>query len=383
MKILYLTTVLPSGKTTGGEIASQTFIDALIELGHDVLVLGYQRIGDRKHPKDNEIIVGDRHIETSTSKYYPILWMGVSFLRHLPYSAAKYYSQKYLQKIHQLTHQQAFDIIIIDHAQLSWVIPHINHQQQIILVAHNIEHEVYQKQLLKSQNILKRFIIERESNLIQKIENKLATIAKKVWTINQHDYDYFQKINSDTQQFHLPLKLISTSDKSTKTNYDIAIIGTWTWQANHLGLEWFFQSVYPLIPEHFTIHVAGKGANWLINKYPNVNYHGFVENSQLFMLQAKVIAIPSVSGTGIQIKTLDAIATAKPIVATSLALRGIVDYPSSVQSVETPEEFAAKLCHLLAYNSDTLDDLFTESHQWVEKRQKSFLGAVQSSVEII
>lgn len=79
MKILYLTTVIPSSRRTGGEIASQNFIDALEQSGHDVLVFGYQRLSDVKQLKRNEIIVGKRHIESHKSQFYPLLWMGNSF----------------------------------------------------------------------------------------------------------------------------------------------------------------------------------------------------------------------------------------------------------------------------------------------------------------
>ena len=123
MKILYLTTVLPSGRRTGGEIASQCFINALKQCGHEVLVVGYQRPDDTKLKNDNEVVVEKRYIETQKSKYYPFLWMILSLLKGLPYSAAKYYSQKYLTKIKSILQRNDYDTVIIDHAQLGWLLP--------------------------------------------------------------------------------------------------------------------------------------------------------------------------------------------------------------------------------------------------------------------
>jgi polysaccharide biosynthesis protein PslH len=99
MKILYLTTVLPSKKTTGGEIASQSFIDALQHNGHEILVLGYQRPNSIFKPKNNEIPIAPRHIETEKSRLDPMLWMSLGLLKNLPYSSAKYYSQKYINQL--------------------------------------------------------------------------------------------------------------------------------------------------------------------------------------------------------------------------------------------------------------------------------------------
>ena len=123
MKILYLTTVLPSGKKTGGEIASQCFINALKYCGNEVTVLGYQRFGDTNSLNDKEILVEKRYIETNKSKYHSFLWMALSLWKKLPYSAAKYYSKKYFQTIKNIFEKDNYEIIIIDHAQLGWLLP--------------------------------------------------------------------------------------------------------------------------------------------------------------------------------------------------------------------------------------------------------------------
>jgi hypothetical protein len=102
MKILYLTTVLPSKRTTGGEIASQSFIDALQHNGHEVLVLGYQRQSSIFKPKYNEIPIAKRYIETEKSRLSPMLWMSLGIFKNLPYSSAKYYSQKYINQVKAL-----------------------------------------------------------------------------------------------------------------------------------------------------------------------------------------------------------------------------------------------------------------------------------------
>ncbi|HCD7521890.1 TPA: glycosyltransferase family 4 protein, partial [Klebsiella pneumoniae] len=117
-----------------------------------------------------------------------------------------------------------------------------------------------------------------------------------------------------------------------EAHYDVSLLGTWSWDANMKGLRWFFDNVYPLLPVEITIQVAGKGADWLADKYKNVKYKGFVEDAQEFLSKSKVIAIPSISGAGVQIKTLDAITIGRPIIASEFALRGLEDIPSYVYS---------------------------------------------------
>lgn len=380
MKILFLTTVLPSARRSGGEIASQYFIDGLEKSGHEVLVLGYQRQGDTFNKQRHELAVAHRYIETNKSGLLrPLLWMGSAWLRNMSFSCAKYYSQEYLQKLQQILHSQAFDLIIFDHAQIGWLVNclenAIAHRPKVIFIAHNVEHQMYCAQSETANSYVSKYMYQRESELIKKCEDNLAKIADRVWTFTEHDSNYFRSINPHTQVFDLPSSLKTLTSQSTEKNYDVGIIGTWTWKANRQGLIWFFQTVYPYLPKNLSIHVAGKGAEDLFTNYPNVKYCGFVADAQQFMSAAKVIAIPSISGGGVQIKTLDAIASGVPVVATPIALRGVSKFPASVQIAEQPEEFAHRLSEILAVNTNSQQDitqLFQERLIWSQNRQQRF-----------
>jgi polysaccharide biosynthesis protein PslH len=397
MNILFLTTILPSQRKTGGEIASQSFIDALEKDGHRVVVVGYQRRGDIAVTKTNEISTGKRYIETHKSSYYPLLWMGLSVIIKLPYSATKYYSNNYVKTVKTLVENEEYDFVIIDHAQIGWIANIVRKSiSRIIFIAHNIEHEIYLA-LDSTHNSLSKQIYKREASLIKTTEHNLATIAKQVWTFTPHDSQYFQKLNCNTQVFDLPSNLALSSTFSHQTSldsFDIGIIGSWTWNANSLGLKWFFQAVYPHLPKTLSIHVAGKGAEWLAQQYTNVKYCGFVPDVQAFMAQAKVIAIPSITGGGVQIKTLDAIASGSPIVATPVALRGITEYPSYIKVAEKADEFARTLVDLLNFNAfkecyapksasfDHRIKLFQEQLHWSQTRQQRFFQKVVDAINL-
>jgi polysaccharide biosynthesis protein PslH len=391
MKILYLTTVIPSSRRTGGEIASQNFIDALEQNGHDILVIGYQRIGDTQQNKKNEIVVGKRHIESHKSQFYPLLWMGDSLLKKYPYSAAKYYSSNYLQTLNKNLSHETYDIIIVDHAQIYWLTESLSKNvQKIIFIAHNIEHKIYLSQYQNSHNHLAKYIYQREAHLIKAYEDNLARMASQVWTLTSHDSEYFMGINQNTKIFDLPSNLnfgVETLQHQTSNKkFDIGIIGSWTWNANMLGLKWFFEKVYPYLPENLSIHVAGKGAEWLSGEYENVHYCGFVPDVQEFMAQAKAIAIPSVAGGGIQIKTLDAIASGLPIVATPVALRGIFEYPSYIEVAEQPDKFAHILNYLVTssdFEEGNRHKVLDERKHWLELRQQKFIAKIASAVDYL
>ncbi|MBE9013601.1 glycosyltransferase [Pseudanabaenaceae cyanobacterium LEGE 13415] len=377
MKILVLTTVLPARKLHGSEVASQNMIEGLQQNGCEVTVLGYARQEDGELYIDrHEVLVSERSIETKQAKLKSMGWFALSLLKRLPYSAAKYISSDYIKRLQSLLSTESYDAIVIDHAQMGWLLDVIQHPM-IVLMAHNLEHEIYWQHYHRSRNRLAKWVYQREATLIQHLEVKLASSAQEVWTLTENDRKYFAQF-STARTLSLPSSFANQHSEPMEKTFDIGIIGSWAWKPNEEGLRWFLETVYPLLPPSLTIHVAGRGANWVTEEYPNVNYVGFVEDSKAFMMQARVMAIPTLTGGGIQIKTLDAIASGSKIVGTSVALRGIANPPQTVSIADQPQQFAQQLV-AASRMEPTIADL-AEAEQWYRDRQAQFLGEVAEAM---
>ncbi|MDZ8187291.1 MAG: glycosyltransferase [Nostoc sp. ChiSLP02] len=382
MKILFLTTILLSQNRNGGEVATQCFLDGLKHQGHEVTVVGYLRKGDRLDKKSQDtIIVAERNIETRKAKINSLYWFLLSLLKGMPYSAAKYYSGVYINILKKSLLTEEYDLIVIDHPQLAWLSRFLRQEDKCITISHNIEHQMYEEICRNANSFISKSIYGREARLIKAEEHKLAIKAKQIWTLTENDAKYFTNINgaAKTIAFTLPPTSEKLLDKPLSKNFDIGLLGSWSWKSNLEALQWFLESVYPYLPTNLSIHIAGKGADWLTSKYPNINYCGVVPDAQEFMAQARVIAIPTLSGGGIQIKTLDAIASGASIVATPVALRGISDPPSTVQIAENPEEFANFL--LSAVSLSFTHKAFEEAKNWYHLRQDKFIHDIAAAID--
>ncbi|HEY9660863.1 MAG TPA: glycosyltransferase [Allocoleopsis sp.] len=383
MKILFLTTILPQKQRMGSEVASQCFIDGLQKNGHEVVTVGYMRQDDVFELTPYEIAVDKRYIETKKAgKHRTALWLILSLWLKLPYSAAKYYSKTYIQIVKQLLNTKEFNIVIIDHPQLGWLEKFVPDQTELVTIAHNIEHEIYQDNAKAARHPLARWIYQREARLIKAMEDQLAAKVRQVWTLTAHDSQYFATVQPQEQvkTFALPPGLATPQYSTPTKEFDIGLIGSWAWKPNEEGLQWFLQQVYPLLPPSLSIHVAGRGAEWLDQQYPNIHYRGFVPNAQEFMAQAKAVAVPTLSGGGIQIKTLDAIASGSAIVATPVALRGISDLPPTVQIAEQAADFALQLTSTVSSASITSEEISKYSFNWCCDRQSKFLNELMNAV---
>ena len=322
--MLFLTTVLPAKKRMGSEVASQAIIDVLVDLGIDVTVVGYVRSGDKYALRPNEVCIGLRQIESMEAGLYPFAWFARSFILSLPYTLAKYVSRQYVSIVRKLLTKNHYDLIILDHIQMSWVVDAVPLKSKLVGLTHNVEHQMYRSFVGDQKSGLRRWIYERESRLIEKVERAFVNRVDQLWTLTKHDADTFANIKESgvVREVALPASSISTTDIPKKA-FDIALIGSWTWKANEEGLRWFFDQVYPLLPANLNIRIAGNGAQWLTGRYSNVNYVGFVDDACSFLRQARVIAIPTLSGGGIQIKTLDAIASGSELWL-RLSMRGYI-----------------------------------------------------------
>lgn len=380
MKILFLTTVLPRKKRMGSEVASQLIIDALVDLGNEVTVVGYVRPDDEYKLGSHEVCAGRRHIETKGAGLHSVLWLVSSFLRGLPYSVAKYRSSAFVALVKKLLREEKYDLLIVDHVQMSWVAQSIPVTDKLIGVTHNVEHQMYQSLAREQQGRLRRWVYERESRLLRKMEIDFAIKVDRLWTLTKSDAAFYAgvKENGDVKEIPLPASAVP-SEAAAMKDFDIGLIGSWTWKANEEGLTWFFDSVYPNLPPSVAIRVAGSGAKWLEGRYRNVRYLGFVDDAQGFLRQARVVAIPALSGGGIQIKTLDAIASGSQIVATALALRGIEDPPPTVRVAETPNQCATQLC--LAIGSSGVEASALRAVQWAQRRKSRFRDEVDHGVK--
>ncbi len=121
---------------------------------------------------------------------------------------------------------------------------------------------------------------------------------------------------------------------------------------NSYSLKWFFHKVY--LP-----YLADKGVTFVIAgnimsfdelkeiNHPKVFIAGQVENLRPLYAATRLVILPIQMGAGFNIKTVEALSMGKPVVATSMALRGI-DFDREVFPVfNEPEAYAKKIIELL------------------------------------
>jgi glycosyltransferase involved in cell wall biosynthesis len=389
VSVVFLTNVLPAGLRGGGEIVSQSIVEALARAGEDVRVLGYRRPGPTAVAGRWEECVGKRPIETSAAGWRAFAWMAQALATGAPYTGVKYRSRAYVRAARAAVGSPGARsaarpgpagrprAVIIDHAHTYFATAAARLPlPPLVFLAHNAESEVYAELAATATTRRGRWVNARESRRIGAVEAALARSAQQIWVLTEADAGYFRTLGPGADVRTLEVTSMMSAGGGAQPAYDVALIGNWAWRPNALGLEWFADEVVPWLPSGMSVEVAGVGAEWLEGRHPNVAVRGPVPDAQEFMSRARAVAVPSVAGGGVQVKTLDAVACGVPVVATPVATRGLRDLPASVAVTDDGARFAEQLARFAA--APEHERLRRDAADWSRARRQALEESVVS-----
>ena len=342
MRIALLTTIVPNTLKTGSEIATRAILAALAELGHDVILYGYGRAPFRVTAPVDSVLLGTIPIETATAPLADtVSWAWRSLTSGHPISSEKY---NYLpaHRLREEIARSGADLLIVDHVNLYPFVRELAGSIPVGVIFHDIQALSYAMVAKAARRPWWRAVYAREARLNAVLERQAGAEGRFAWFLSQADADRARRDLGIAHGAVLPLFFpLVSGPVQADVDDDIGLIGTWSWPPVREGMTWFLDHVVPRLPPEIGIAVAGAGSEALPEG--RIKRLGLVPDARAFLAGVRVAAVPTVAGTGIQIKTLELAATGTPAVSTRLGVRGLDVVPDSLRVAETPEEFAAAL----------------------------------------
>jgi glycosyl transferase family 1/glycosyl transferase family 4 len=380
MRLAFFTTVLSGRRQTGGEVASQAFLDAFHAAGHEVMVVGYGRRSDGYVPRGYELMPAVRRIETQGAGLACAVWMGRALLNGAPYGATKYVSRAYARAAGAVLRDWRPDVAVIDHAQTGWLLS-AGFDAPYVYLAHNVERELHAPQVAAHAGRARGWAIRREARRIGALEARLARGARRIWALSAADAARLSALAGPgrTRSLGLPAPPVANT-RPTGARPDIALLGTWSWRPNLDGLRWFLGEVLPLLPDDWRVEIAGRGGEETASG-PPVIHRGRAQDATAFLANARTIAVPAVAGGGVKVSVLHAIATGAPVVTTPLGLRGLENPPPNVHVADTATAFAQALRR--SRDRAPSADAQRVARAWTARRQSDFTRAVADELAVL
>jgi polysaccharide biosynthesis protein PslH len=368
-RILILCNKMPYPPNDGGAIATLNMLYGLSEHDNELHVLAMQTY---KHQFPIEQIPVEY---SSKIKWYSV-WIDTRFnllsmfvnllFSKKPYNARRFESDKFYAKLNALLTKNTFDIIQLEGLYLAPYIKSIrqNSNALVVLRAHNVENEIWKRLSDNETSIFKKIYKKILWHRIKKMENSTLGQIDLLVPITQRDAtqllfaDSTKVMVSSTGIMTGKFKEINTPVKKNSLFY----IGALDWEPNQEAILWFIEKVWIYIkieyPE-WDFYIAGRNApRFFTDKLKTlpVIYCGQVDDAGAFIDEHNINVVPLLSGSGMRIKIIEAMARSRCIVTTSIGAEGIgaVD-GKDLFIANTPGTFKTIIEDLIKHN-DKIDE---------------------------
>jgi hypothetical protein len=356
MKLLFATSIVPTTSAGSGyEIANQAILDGLRRVGADVTVIGFAWPGRPVADPDRTMVLGEIDPRTLTAPLpLKLKWLVRALSTGTTFSSAKLLEASDALLRDALASQGPFDGVVLNSVQFAGAFSKVFSRWPSIYVAHNVEH-VSARQNAATLSGYRAALFRREARLLEALERQLCRDARFVFALSPEDLTALGVPSGKGAYLPLVSRREASPPVPRQPRYDAAIIGTWTWQPNLIGLRWFLEQVTPHLPQDFTIRIAGDTPDSITRLHPGVRFVGRVDDAAAFLRGGRLVPLFSRAGTGVQLKTIETFELGLPAVATQLSLRGIEARPDNCHVTDDPRDFAEAMVRTARLGAADLD----------------------------
>lgn len=335
MNILQLCNKAPYPSNDGSSIAICSLANGLLENNNELHIL---TINTKKHYKPDENIPDDfkdrTHYQsvyknTNTSLFGFIFNL---FSKH-SYFVSRFFFNSFSNELVKKLSSNTFDVVQLEGVFMALYIPLIKKHSsaKIVLRAHNVEHQIWERHIKNEKNIFKAAYLKIQNKRLKRYELSIYNQVDAIVSITNEDRKNISNLsfnkNIYTALTGVDLKKYNPAFEVSEPN-TLFHFASMDWMPNIESLDWFLNEVFNELLQQFPkvkLVVAGRGMPERFKKMASENLIVMeqIDNSELFYHSYDLMMVPLWSGSGLRIKLVEGLAYGKPIVTTSIGAEGI------------------------------------------------------------
>lgn len=359
MNVLLIAHKNPFPPNDGGNMGIYTMIDGLLLNGLTLDVLLMNPIKLFKPLNLNLVPSNIRKIEAVTINTNPNIFAAfMNLLQKESYFITRFYDQQFEKKLIEFLSKNNYDIIQLESIFSAVYLPIIKKysKAKIVLSAHNIEYQIWQRVLQHESNLIRKWYLELQSKRLKEFEHKVFEIVDGITAVTELDKVYIQSLYPQKKMVVTPngmdvekFKLVPFEQQDLNT---IFYLGSLDWIPNQQSVVWFLNQVWPLVLQkkpQLQLIIAGKNIpDWLMSrKDPNTRFYSNVPDTRELYDKYAIMIVPLLAGSGIRVRIIEGMAYGKCIVSTRIGSEGIpYEHQKNIVIADTPEEFAQAIIDL-------------------------------------
>lgn len=359
MRFLFLCNKSPWPAHEGGPIAMNSLIQGLLKDGHQIKILAVNsdkyNVKIQDVPEDYIAKTGIEliHIDLDIKPVDAFL----NLFTNKSYHVQRFISKDFGQRLSEILQSESFDIIQFE---TIFMAPYLEisrkySKAKLILRAHNIEHLIWERLSKQGSNPLKKMYLRHLSRTLKYYEISMLKHFDGIAAITQSDGNFFRN-HSNVSVIDLPfgIDLEKYNPNLAEPEFpSLFHLGSMNWIPNEEGIKWFLDEVWPLVHKNqpdLKLYLAGRYMpEWLMkSQLKNVIIVGEVADAQEFICSKSIAIVPLLSGSGIRIKIIEAMALGKAVVSTSIGAEGIqIENGHNILIADEPSKMASAINQLV------------------------------------
>ncbi len=275
--------------------------------------------------------------------------MARSLVSRLPSKIEFARSRGFASKVRALC-RQPFDLFVLNGTDLLWLLPDLPAATRTVLIALNIEHQLFASQIGGFRGGgFAGSLLRRDLNKLRDFEIEGLRRVRNVVFLSTSDAEYARMLCPEVRSMVVPPLFENPAVPRparirTAESFHLGMLANFEWWPNREGLAWFLERVFPHVSSRIQLHVFGNRSESAAPRHPRIRRYGYIANLSQVWNTCDVIIAPIISGGGVCVKVAEAIYHGMPILGSRFSARGLpLDPDPSIVLLDRPEEWIGLL----------------------------------------
>lgn len=347
------------------------------------ITLVYRRMFEYEKDSKEELLqfcdeVIDVYVPPPKSHFQRFIMICDILRRGYPLICAPYYFPAIATPLAEITKNQAFDAVQIEHSLLFPYLDsmHLKNGCLKLVTIHNIDFIRFKRLLEQIPLSLRKFFYYAVTGRLKSIELNSLKRFDYILTMSEKDNELFAYHGFKGRMISVPngvdTEAISPATSPTSKK-NIVFVGSLDYEANRDGVLWFLKEIWPKVssalPEARLI-LVGRNPSGEIRAHQSnrITATGTIEIVEPYYRHARVCIVPLRAGGGTRLKVLEGLAYGVPIVSTTVGCEGItVENKKNIIIADSPEDFANGIIKIFS-NDNFWQSISLRGRSLVEER---------------
>ena len=364
MRILQLCPKVPWPPDDGGRVAMRTLALSLLRAGASVRTLCLNPAKHRVDPATLPEEAAALRLETvDVDTSLTVSGALKSLLAGTSYNVERFRSSELERRLCRILREEPPDLVLLESLYTVPCVPAVRRASRVpvVLRSLNVEHEIWQRLARGERRPAHRLYLGHLARRLRAWEVGTVNDVDAIVPVTGEDAATYRELGARVPLHVAPVGIEAAAFPDRSGLGDpgtLLFLGALDWRPNLEATRWFLESVWPLVRARVPgalFHVGGSNPPGDLAgrlRSEGVRFLGRVPDAREFLGSGAAMVVPLLSGGGIRVKILEAMALGVPVISTRLGASGIAARDGEeILLADDPEGLASSCASLLTDRS--------------------------------